>query len=321
MLKIHASLFFLFFPSVIPSFSYLCIRYRFVIMTDLEIIIEPIQAPLARFEAMFAQSVRSDSVPMQEIMSYLVDTRGKRFRPILVFLTASLFGEITEQTYRVATFVEMLHTATLLHDDVVDRADTRRGIPSVNARWDNTSAVLAGDYLLAKALLLFSNPQDAPILNEMLQTTLAMSESELNNNLYCSNSINSDFRPPTSVSPPHSYLSLIEKKTALLIRSCCVAAAMSVCAPLSAIPLLADFGLNLGLVFQMRDDLLDADNPAATAWAGQLLPEYTSKALSSLEALSSIIGSSDNSHPSCPSHSTVLTSLRHLTNFCATRTL
>ena len=147
--------------------------------SDLDCIAAPVKACMARFESDFAAALGVSEMPMQVIVDFLLDTPGKRFRPLLVFLVASLCGEVNGQTRRVASFVEMLHTATLLHDDVVDGDLERRGKPSVNARWDNLSAVLAGDYLLARALLLLSDPQDAAILSEMLQTSLTMSVGEL----------------------------------------------------------------------------------------------------------------------------------------------
>lgn len=110
-------------------------------------IIYPITAELAQFEAFFAQTLKADTEPMDSIMRYVLDTRGKRLRPILVLLSTKLFGEINDQTIRAATFVEMVHSATLIHDDVVDDADSRRKKASVKAQFGNLSAVLAGDYL------------------------------------------------------------------------------------------------------------------------------------------------------------------------------
>lgn len=312
------------------------------IMPELNSIIEPIKSHLARFEDLFAATLSSGEGPVQAIMEHLLDTQGKRLRPILVFLTASLFGEVNDQTYRVATFVEMLHTATLLHDDVVDDATFRRGKPSVNAQWDNLSAVLAGDYLLAKALLTLSNPDDSAILSEMLQTSLSMSEGELLQNQKRhtppATPSNSLTFPATSSSflSKEEYLSIITHKTAMLMRSCCVAGAMSVSVPLvssvpsspsssslpNLLPLIADFGLNLGLVFQMRDDLLDADDPAATAWAERLLPDYTSKTLAFLDALATSLDSSRLSSSLSPfPNPEIMASLRSLVLFCAHRSV
>ena len=308
-------------------------------------IIKPIEEPLARLELLLADSLDASTVPMKEIMDFLLDAKGKRLRPILVFLTAQLFGEINEQTYRVATFVEMIHTATLLHDDVVDKATVRRGKPSVNAQWDNASAVLAGDYLLAKALLLLSNPDDSAILNEMLQTSLAMSQGELthhhnsafltpNSSLLPPNSSlltppSQLLTPPSSLLTPNSslltpnYLSLITQKTALLLRTCCVAAAMSVNASEEQIRLVGDFGLNLGLVFQMRDDILDAeeDDSQYTPLAQDLLPVYLQKTLDSLNALSESLSHLSPFTFNLSPLTFNLSPLTSLVNFCASRTL
>ena len=140
-------------------------------MKTLDQIISPIAAELQQFETFFGQTLKAETEPMNTIMQYVHETKGKRLRPILVLLSAKLFGESNEQTLRAATFVEMVHGATLIHDDVVDDDDQRRGHASVKAQFGNLSAVLAGDYLLAKAMLLIAN--DTDILNEMLQTTAA----------------------------------------------------------------------------------------------------------------------------------------------------
>ncbi len=204
-------------------------------------IISPIAAELQQFEAFFGQNMCAETEPMDSIMRYVWDSRGKRLRPILVLLSAKLFGVINEQTLRAATFVEMIHSATLIHDDVVDDDDQRRGHASVKAQFGNLSAVLAGDYLLAKAMLLIAN--DTDILNEMLRTTVAMSEGEL-----------------MQLSESNDYLEIITRKTALLMRSCCAIGAMSVGAVEEQIQRIADFGLHFGILFQLRDDILDTEN-------------------------------------------------------------
>ena len=277
------------------------------------------------FERRFAEMLTGSVLPMDEILRYVAEGKGKRLRPQLVFLCAELFGEVNETTWDTALFVETVHTATLIHDDVVDHSDVRRGRASVNAKWNNVSAVLAGDYLLAKAMLQLSNPEEHMILKEMLNTTMAMSEGELMQNAECeirnaellAPEANSAFRIPNS----ELYLDVISRKTALLFRACCMGGAMSVSSPFSVLPpirsvspsgfrspFLSDFGLNLGLVFQMRDDILDADDPATTALAERLLPEYLDKALKALDALAPYAINKD-----------VLSSLRELTVFCATR--
>lgn len=247
---------------------------------------------MERFEKAFAAAMASDVAPMDDVMRYLSAVHGKRLRPRLVLLSARLFDEVNDITRRTALFVELFHTATLIHDDVVDGSNLRRGQASVNAKWDSKAAVLAGDYLLAKALAQLSEPSDHPILKEMLAVAMAMSEGEL----------------LQSAALDIHYLDIIERKTARLIRACCVGGALSVHAPLEAINRIGDFGLNLGLVFQVRDDILDDDSPKTTALAKQLLPEYLDKTLEALEALTPYV--KDRNAQSA---------LRELTVFCAER--
>ena len=260
---------------------------------------------MARFEAFFAQTLKADTEPMDSIMRYALETKGKRLRPILVLLGAKMFGEVNELTLRAATFAEMVHTATLIHDDVVDDDDRRRGHASVKARFGNLSAVLAGDYLLAKAMLLLAN--DTAILNEMLRTTAAMSEGEL-----MQGAVGLSYHGSRNDNPNESgchdvtalqtqYLDIITRKTAMLMQSCCAAGALSVGATQEQIQQISDFGLNFGILFQLRDDLLDGEN---TEMAQALLPIYYDK------ALHAIVG-----FP--PSEITL--ALRDLTVFCAER--
>ena len=257
----------------------------FAPMKSLNQIISPIAAELTQFEAFFEKTLRAETEPMDGIMRYVLDTQGKRLRPVLVLLGAKLFGEVNEKTLRAATFVEMVHSATLIHDDVVDDSDSRRKKASVKARFSNLSAVLAGDYLLAKAMLLLAHPDDYAILQEMLRTTAAMSEGELMQNQNHTN-----------------YIDIITRKTALLMRSCCAAGALSVNASPEQVQQIADFGLNFGILFQLRDDILDKEN---TEQAKALLPTYYEKTMKTVEgfALSEIVDT-----------------LRDLTVFCAERT-
>ena len=238
---------------------------------DKEHITQPIAAELAAFEAYFEQSLKADTEPMNSIMHYVGVTKGKRLRPILVLLSAKLFGEVNEKTLRAATFVEMVHSATLIHDDVVDGSDLRRGQASVKMQFGDLSAVLSGDYLLSKAILLIAN--DTDILNEMLRTTAAMSEGEL---------MQSIVTDCVSQSEDNTkYLDIITRKTALLMRSCCVAGAFSVNANEEQIRQMADFGLNFGILFQLRDDILDGEN---TEISQDLLPVYLEKTLVALRS-------------------------------------
>ena len=256
-------------------------------MTD---IIRPIAAEMAQFEVFFEQTLHADTKPMDSIMCYVKESQGKRLRPVLVLLSAKLYGEVNERTSRAATFVEMVHSATLIHDDVVDDADRRRNKASVKAQFGNLSAVLAGDYLLAKAILLVAN--DAEIMKEMLHTAAAMSEGELMQNA-------SFLRPNGRKND--AYLDIITRKTAQLMRSCCVAGAMSVDASEEQIRQIADFGLNFGILFQLRDDTLDGEN---TEQAQRLLPEYLQKTMLALDSFQ---------------NSEIVEALRELTLFCAKR--
>ena len=258
---------------------------------NLSDIISPIALELAQFEAFFAQTLKSDTEPMDSIMHYVLDTKGKRLRPILVLLCAKLFGEVNEQTLRAATFVEMIHSATLLHDDVVDDADQRRNKASVKAQFGNLSAVLSGDYLLAKAMLLLTEPDDRAILQEMLRTTAAMSEGELMQNLSICGDADGD----------NEYIDIITRKSALLMQSCCAAGALSVNTTAEEVQQIADFGLNFGILFQLRDDLLDGEH---TEQATALLPVYYEKVLRALEGFE-------------PSE--IVEVLKELTGFCAER--
>ena len=277
-------------------------------MKTLEQIVFPIAAELAQFEAYFAQTMKADTEPMDSIMRYVQESQGKRLRPILVLLSAKLFGEINERSLRSATFVEMVHSATLIHDDVVDDADKRRNRASVKAQWDSHSAVLAGDYLLAKAMLLLSQPSDHAVLQEMLHTSAAMSEGELmQNTRSLSLSKGRDKKVESSIGRPFdelrdlNYLDIITRKTAMLMRSCCVAGALSVDASSEQVQQIADFGLNFGILFQLRDDLLDGEN---TEQAKALLPSYYEKTLKALEGFA-------------PSE--IVETLKKLTRFCAER--
>lgn len=273
-------------------------------MTD---IIYPIAAELAQFEAFFAQTLKADTEPMDSIMHYVLDTQGKRIRPVLVLLSAKLFGEVNDQAIRAATFVEMVHSATIIHDDVVDDANQRRGKSSVKAQFGNLSAVLAGDYLLAKAMLLLAQPDDHTILQEMLSTTAAMSEGELMQNVVglshrgSRHDENLQTRLPLYDSPTTEYLEIITRKTAMLMRSCCISGALSVNATPEQVKQIADFGLNFGILFQLRDDFLDGENMEQ---AEVLLPKYLQKTLDSLKTFPA---------------SETLEALRDLTVFCAER--
>jgi octaprenyl-diphosphate synthase len=176
-----------------------------------------------------------------------VKQKGKRIRPILVFLTAKACGQITESTYRGATLVEILHTATLVHDDVVDDADTRRGLVSINAVWKNKVAVLMGDYLLSTGLKLSLKYEDHYFLNAVSDAVRRMSEGEI---LQIQKSRELDIDEET-------YLKIISDKTASLLSTCSVIGAASATTDTGQRQLMRDFGENVGMAFQIRDDLFD----------------------------------------------------------------
>ena len=275
-------------------------------MKNLEQIISPIAAELAQFEVFFEQTMKADTQPMDDIMCYVQESRGKRLRPVLVLFSAKLLGEVNERTLRAATFVEMMHSATLIHDDVVDDADERRGKASVKAQFGNHSAVLAGDYLLAKAMLLLCQPNEYNILQEMLRTAIAMSEGELMQGVvgrpYHSSRCDATQQAlPRCENPTDPYLDIITRKTATLLRACCVIGAFSVNATNEQVHMMADFGLYFGTLFQLRDDLIDGEN---IEQAQALLPLYYEKALHALAGFP-------------PSE--ITEALRDLTVFCAER--
>ena len=280
----------------------------FAAVKELAQIISPIATELAQFEVFFEQTMKAETEPMDSIMHYVQESRGKRLRPILVLLSAKLLGEVNEQTLRAAAFVELVHSATLLHDDVVDDDDERRGRSSVKAQFGNLSAVLAGDFLLAKAMLLLSAPGDHAILQEMLRTAAAMSEGELmqgTRSLSPSKGRGEEVETykgrPFDKLRDLNYLDIITRKTAVLMRSCCAAGALSVNATTEQVQQMADFGINIGILFQLRDDILDGEN---VEQAQALLPVYHDKALQTLEGFP-------------PSE--IIEALRDLTVFCAER--
>lgn len=226
------------------------------------------------FDRKLADVMSSGTFAMDEVLRYVGEGKGKRLRPKLVFLAAKLFGEVNESTWRTALFVELLHTATLVHDDVVDESDERRGRPSVNAKWDNKTAVLCGDHLLSKAMLVLSDPNDNKILVEMLNTALAMSEGELMQS-----------RRQETEDRRQNYLNIIERKTARLMMACCVGGALSVGASQEQVKAAGEFGLNYGMMFQMRDDIVDADDAENVVVATAQLPIYKEKTMRAFKTL------------------------------------
>lgn len=209
-----------------------------------------ISKELSSFEKKFSASLRSNTPLLDKVMGYIIKRKGKQIRPMFVFLSAKLHGEVNESTYRAATLVELLHTATLVHDDVVDESMERRGFLSINANWKNKIAVLVGDYLLSKGLLLSTSHQDFEQLQILSDAVRQMSEGELLQ-MEKSRKLNLD----ESV-----YFEIIRSKTASLLSSACAAGAFSTSGDMNTTNLMKSFGEKTGIAFQIKDDLFDYGN-------------------------------------------------------------
>lgn len=214
---------------------------------DLKKISEPVEEELIEFKAHFREAIRSKVALVDLISKYILRQKGKKIRPILVMLAAKLCGEVNRRTYTAATLVEMLHTATLIHDDVVDDAKMRRGLASINAVWKNKIAVLMGDYMLSRGLLVALENDECGFLKITSRAVKRMSEGEL---LQIQKNRKLEVDEET-------YFRIISDKTASLITACCELGAASTTKEKSDIQLLSDFGENIGIAFQLRDDLLD----------------------------------------------------------------
>jgi len=206
-----------------------------------------ISQELDTFEAHFREAVKSRVSLLDRIMRYIVKRKGKQLRPMFVLLSAKLGGELVESSYRAASLVELLHTASLVHDDVVDDSLERRGFFSINALWKNKIAVLVGDYLLMKALLLALNNKEYQILEILGDAVKVMSEGELLQ-FEKSRKLNLD---------ENVYYEIIKGKTASLLASACAAGACTTFTDLSKVEKLKVFGEKVGMAFQIKDDLFD----------------------------------------------------------------
>jgi octaprenyl-diphosphate synthase len=202
---------------------------------------------LDTFEKKFADAVRSQTPLLDRIMKYIIKRKGKQMRPMFVFLSAKLNGEINESTYRAAALVELLHTATLVHDDVVDDSLERRGFFSINAVWKNKIAVLVGDYLLSKGLLLSTSNEDFQHLHIVSEAVKQMSEGELLQ-MEKSRKLNMD---------EDIYFEIIKNKTASLLSSACAVGAYSTSKDEIITEKMKMFGQKVGIAFQIKDDLFD----------------------------------------------------------------
>lgn len=216
-------------------------------MLTLDEIQLPIKEHLKRFEKTFKGSMQSSIPLLDRITRYVVKQKGKQMRPMFVFFSAGLAGGITESTYNGASLVELLHTASLVHDDVVDNANERRGFFSINALWKNKVAVLVGDFLLAKGLLLSVRNQEYELLRIVSEAVEQMSEGEL---LQIEKARHLDIEEAI-------YYEIIKKKTASLIASCCACGAASAGASAETVEKLRLFGEKVGIAFQIKDDLFD----------------------------------------------------------------
>jgi octaprenyl-diphosphate synthase len=202
---------------------------------------------LNTFEKKFADAVRSKTPLLDRVMKYIIKRKGKQLRPMFVFLSAKLHGEVNESTYRAAALVELLHTATLVHDDVVDESLERRGFFSINAIWKNKIAVLVGDYLLSKGLLLSTSNNDFEHLHILSDAVQKMSEGEL---LQMEKSRNLNLNEAV-------YFEIIRNKTASLLASACGVGAFSTSKDHDITSKMKAFGEKVGIAFQMKDDLFD----------------------------------------------------------------
>jgi octaprenyl-diphosphate synthase len=224
---------------------------------------ELIGKELKSFETHFKDAVKSRVALLDRIMQYIVKRKGKQMRPMFVLLSAKLHGEITAASYRAASLVELLHTATLVHDDVVDDALERRGMFSINALWKNKIAVLVGDYLLSKGLLLSLENKDFEILTILSSAVKKMSEGEL---LQIEKTRNLNFDESI-------YYEIINGKTASLLSSSCGAGAASVTNDEDIIQKMRNFGEMVGMAFQIKDDLFDYGDVAVGKPTGNDIKE------------------------------------------------
>jgi len=216
-------------------------------MKVIEQLKHPIREELERFEGRFTNAMTSKIALLNRITHYIVNRKGKQMRPMFVFLAAKLLGTTNERTYRAASVIELIHTATLVHDDVVDDSNKRRGFFSINALWKNKIAVLVGDYLLSKGLLLCIDHKDFDFLEIISNAVREMSEGEL---LQIEKARSLDIDEEV-------YYEVIRKKTATLIASCCALGACSVSASEVDVEKMRSFGEKIGMAFQIKDDLFD----------------------------------------------------------------
>ena len=231
-------------------------------MTTLDDIKSAVSEELERFETFYKDALHSDNFLLDRIGRYTLKHKGKQLRPLFVFLSAKCFGEVNESTYRAATFIELLHSATLIHDDVVDDAAERRGFASINALYKNKIAVLAGDYLLSKGMMIALEKHDYQMLDMISETVRNMSEGEI---------FQLEKAKKFDISED-DYYQIIEKKTASMIGSCCAIGAVSTGASSELVEAMRKFGIYAGTAFQIRDDIFDyqPDNKSGKGYGNDI---------------------------------------------------
>ncbi len=216
-------------------------------MSSLNKFKKPIAEEMKIFEKHFRSSMKSNVSLLDIITRHIIRSKGKQMRPMFVFLSAKLNGGITDSTYNAATLIELMHTATLVHDDVVDEAYERRGFFSINALWKNKISILVGDYLLSRGLLLAVKHNEYKLLEIVSEAVKQMAEGEL---------LQIEKARKLNITED-IYFDIIRKKTATLIASCTASGAKSAGANDETVARMSDFGLNLGIAFQIKDDLFD----------------------------------------------------------------
>ena len=219
----------------------------------LEKVISPIKNEMLSFRKLLKKSISSNNILIDEVINYILKRKGKQIRPVIVFLSSGICGKINDSTLRAAVLIEILHTATLIHDDVVDESNYRRGYFSINAIWKNKYSVLIGDYLLSSGLTFSLENDDFKFLKVLSNSVKEMSEGEIIQ-MKKSKSLDLD---------EELYFKIIEKKTASLFVACCEMGAISSSKNIKKISKLKELGLNLGLAFQIKDDLfpyIDSDS-------------------------------------------------------------
>ena len=208
---------------------------------------KPVKEEMALFEKKFKSAMKSDVALLDKITHYIIKRKGKQLRPLFVFLSAKMIAPVEEGTYIAASLIELLHTATLVHDDVVDDASERRGFLSINALWKNKIAVLVGDFLLSQGLLLTTSKNRIDLLHLVSKEVKAMSEGEL---LQMEKSRKMDITEEV-------YYKIIKQKTASLVAACCATGACSVSKNKELIGKMEQVGIYVGMAFQIKDDIFD----------------------------------------------------------------